>query len=150
MKFPVYVNYVPQLLQWYPQCKIIHITRDPRATAMSRTNDPGGTQIRIRKYPNLAYFIKKIMVMFVVIQYIWTSKLHCKYKDLNNYLNRIIIRQLSQENYICAAYEEKALSSQSIYNIKIHKSPIEEFNHIYLLGLLNSRLLSYYFLKTFG
>ena len=72
------------------------------------------------------------------------------YKDPKNYINRIVIRQLSQENYICAAYEEKALSSQSIYNIKIHKSPIEEFNHYYLLGLLNSRLLSFYFLKTFG
>ena len=72
------------------------------------------------------------------------------YKDPKNYINRIVIRQLSQENYICAAYEEKALSSQSIYNIKIHKSPIKEFNHYYLLGLLNSRLLSFYFLKTFG
>ena len=72
------------------------------------------------------------------------------YKDLNNYLNRIVIRQLSQENHICAAYEEKALSSQSVYNVKIHKSPIEEFNHFYILGLLNSQLLSYYFLKTFG
>jgi type I restriction-modification system DNA methylase subunit len=72
------------------------------------------------------------------------------YKDTNNYLNRIVIRQLSQENHICAAYEPKALSSQSVYNIKIHRSPIEEFNHFYLLGLLNSQLLSYFFLKTFG
>ncbi|MFX0011723.1 MAG: N-6 DNA methylase [Candidatus Hermodarchaeota archaeon] len=72
------------------------------------------------------------------------------YKDSNNYLNRIVIRQLSQENHICAAYEEKALSSQSVYNVKIHRSPIENFNHYYLIGLLNSQLLSYYFLKTFG
>jgi len=72
------------------------------------------------------------------------------YKDSNNYLNRIVIRQLSQENHICAAYEEKALSSQSVYNVKIHRTPIEEFNHFYILGLLNSQLLSYYFLKTFG
>ncbi|NVM16820.1 MAG: N-6 DNA methylase [Candidatus Lokiarchaeota archaeon] len=72
------------------------------------------------------------------------------YKDLSNYNNRIAVRQLNQENLICAAYEKNALSSQSIYNIKINQSPIAEFNHFYLLGLLNSRLLSFYFLKTFG
>jgi len=72
------------------------------------------------------------------------------YKDLRLYNNRIVIRQLNQENLICAAYEKSALSSQSIYNIKINKSPIPEFNNFYLLGLINSRLLSYYFLKTFG
>ncbi|MHA1472103.1 MAG: TaqI-like C-terminal specificity domain-containing protein, partial [Promethearchaeota archaeon] len=72
------------------------------------------------------------------------------YKDLDLYNNRIVIRQLNQENLICAAYEKNALSSQSVYNIKINKSPIPEFNHFYLLGLLNSRLLSYYFIKTFG
>ena len=72
------------------------------------------------------------------------------YKDLDLYNNRIVIRQLNQDNLICAAYEKNALSSQSVYNIKINKSPIPEFNHFYLLGLLNSRLLSYYFIKTFG
>ena len=50
MKFPVYVNHVPKLLQWYPNCKIIHIIRDPRAMAISRTNDPGGTKKRIRNF----------------------------------------------------------------------------------------------------
>ncbi|MGA1869161.1 MAG: sulfotransferase family protein [bacterium] len=85
MKFPVYVNYVPQLRKWYPQCKIIHIIRDPRAMAISRINDPGGTQIKIKKYPRLSSIIKNIMIFFVIVQYIWTSKLHCKYKAIDNY-----------------------------------------------------------------
>jgi len=85
VKFPVYVNHVPDLLQWYPDCKIIHITRDPRAMAMSRTNDPGGTAAKIKKHPHLKYFIRKIMIFFVIVQYIWTSKLHCKYKKFKNY-----------------------------------------------------------------
>lgn len=84
IKFPVYVNYVPKLLEWYPKCKIIHIIRDPRAMAMSRKNDPG-TAIKIKKYPSLGFIIKKIMVLFVILQYIWTSKLHCKYKEFENY-----------------------------------------------------------------
>lgn len=85
VKFPVYVNHVPKLLQWYPKCKIIHITRDPRAIAISKTNDPGGTKKRIEKYPLIRFFIKKVMVFFVIIQYAWTSKLHCKYKNIENY-----------------------------------------------------------------
>lgn len=85
VKFPVYVNYVPNLLQWYPNCKIIHIIRDPRALAISKTNDPGGTKIKINKYPNMSFVIRKMMIFFVVFQYIWTSRLHRKYKKINNY-----------------------------------------------------------------
>lgn len=85
IKFPVYVNYVPQLLQWYPDCKIIHITRDPRAMAVSRKNDPEGTQLKIKKYPYFAFPLKLMMVTFVILQYIWSSKLHAKYKGIQNY-----------------------------------------------------------------
>jgi len=89
------------------------------------------------------YFIKEYRFIKVNVDGI-------NYKDLSNYRNRIVIRQLSQDNLICAAYETDALSSQSIYNVKIYQTSIVEFNHFYLLGLLNSRLLSFYFLKTFG
>jgi hypothetical protein len=85
VKFPVYVNYIPELLTWYPDCKIIHVTRDPRAIAMSKTNDPGGTAITLTKFPWLKYFIRKIKIIFVVIQYIWASKLHLKYSESKNY-----------------------------------------------------------------
>ncbi|MFX1572400.1 MAG: Eco57I restriction-modification methylase domain-containing protein [Promethearchaeota archaeon] len=73
------------------------------------------------------------------------------YKDLNIYDNRIIIRQLSQNNLICATMDEKlSLTSQSLYNLKISQSPIKEFNNLYLLGIINSLLLSFYFIKVFG
>lgn len=85
VKFPVYVNYVNKLLQWYPKSKIVHITRDPRAIAISRANDPGGTARRIREHPHASYIIKKTMIYFVVAQYIWTSKLHCKFNGISNY-----------------------------------------------------------------
>jgi len=86
VKFPLYVNHIPELAKWYPASKIVHITRDPRAIAVSRKNDPGGTKQKIKKYPYLAWFIQKIMVMFVVGQYIWSSRLHISYnKKYNNY-----------------------------------------------------------------
>lgn len=85
IKFPVYVNYVPKLIEWYPDCKIVHIIRDPRAMAVSRKNDPGGTRRKNEKYPYLSFFIKSIMAFFVVYQYIWTSRLHLSYLKYKNY-----------------------------------------------------------------
>lgn len=73
------------------------------------------------------------------------------YKDFNIYKDRIIIRQLSQNNLICAAYDEKfSLTSQSFYNLRIYRSSIKEFSNLYLLAIINSKLLSYYFIKLFG
>jgi hypothetical protein len=85
MKFPVSVNYVPKLVEWYPECKIIHITRDPRAIAISKTNDPGGTQKIIERHPYLRFAIRKMMINYVLLQYIWATKLHCKYNEIKNY-----------------------------------------------------------------
>ncbi len=84
-------------------------------------------------------------------KYIDISKNGINYKDLDIYEDRIIIRQLSQNNLICATYDkELSLTSQSYYNLKIYQSTISEFNNLYLLGILNSQLLSYYFIKSFG
>jgi len=83
--------------------------------------------------------------------FIRIDKKGINYKDLEIYQNRIIIRQLSQNNLICATYDKNlSLTSQSFYNLKICESPIREFNNIYLLGIINSKLLSYYFIKLFG
>ncbi len=83
-------------------------------------------------------------------KYINTEKKGINYKNLEDYKDRIVIRQISQNNLICATYDEESLTSQSFYNLKIIKTPMPEFNHFYLLGLLNSQLLSYFFIKMFG
>jgi len=84
-------------------------------------------------------------------KYIDISKTGINYKTLDNYQDRIIIRQLSQNNLICATYDNNlSLTSQSFYNLKISESPIPELNDLYLLGIINSTLLSYYFIKSFG
>ena len=63
----------------------MHITRDARAMAMSKTNDPSGTALKILEHPRLAWFIKKAAIWFVIAQYRWTARLHLKYKGLPNY-----------------------------------------------------------------
>ena len=84
-------------------------------------------------------------------KYIDITKNGINYKDLNLYEDRIIIRQLSQNNLICATYDKNiSITSQSFYNLKILQTPIKEFNHSFLLGIINSTLLSYYFIKSFG
>lgn len=73
--FPVFVNYIPDLREWYPNGKIVHIVRDPRAMAVSRANFPGERKMRNRT----------ITILFAVLQYVWTSRLHRKYKGIGNY-----------------------------------------------------------------
>ena len=84
--FPVYPNHVPNLIEWYPACRIVHVTRDPRAIAASKTNDPSGTAVLIKRYPHLKWVIRRMMILFVVVQYIWTSRLHAKFKPYDNYM----------------------------------------------------------------
>jgi hypothetical protein len=73
--FPVFVNYIPHLRAWYPNGKIVHITRDPRANAVSRADFRGERILRNRK----------MTMLFTALQYVWTSRLHCKYTGLDNY-----------------------------------------------------------------
>ena len=75
VKFPVFVNHVPDLLEWYPDCKIVHATRDPRAMAVSRANFRG--QRRLKNH--------QLTVLFAILQYVWTSQLHRRFSTLPNY-----------------------------------------------------------------
>jgi len=110
------------------------------------------TDIPERDKDNFKSFLYSInRYMIKESKYIDISKNGINYKNLNIYEDRIIIRQLSQNNLICATYDDSiSLTSQSFYNLKINQSPIPEFNHYYVLGLINSQLLSYYFIKSFG
>ncbi len=85
VKFPVDVGHIPELLEWFPDCRIMHITRDPRALAMSKTNDPSGTAIKVLQHPRTAWFIKKLSVWLAITQYRRTSRLHLRFRHLNNY-----------------------------------------------------------------
>ena len=85
VKFPVDVSHIPKLVEWFPNCKIVHITRDPRALAMSKRNDPAGTAIKVIEHPRLAWFIRKAAVWFSIRQDRLTAKLHTQYQILPNY-----------------------------------------------------------------
>jgi len=84
--FPVHVHHLPTLARWFPDAKIVHITRDPRAIAVSKTNDPGGTARYNEMYPALKPLIRKAMMAFVVVQYIDASRVSVRFQDQPNYL----------------------------------------------------------------
>ena len=85
VKFPVDIGHIPELLSWFPNCRIMHITRDPRALAMSKTNDPSGTAIKVRQHPRTAWTIRKVSVWFAIMLYRRTSRLHLRFRHFNNY-----------------------------------------------------------------
>ena len=75
VKFPVYFNHLLKLLEWYPDCRVIHIHRDPRATAMSKKFYKAAKSYRFRK----------AKILFLVLQYNWSSRVYRRYKHLENY-----------------------------------------------------------------
>lgn len=85
VKFPVYVSQLAQLRAWYPEAPIVHITRDPRAIAASKTNDPGGTGGLIARWPWMRYPLRIASEAFVIMQYNLAARIHEKYKNSANY-----------------------------------------------------------------
>jgi hypothetical protein len=85
VKFAVDVEHIPELIRWFPGCKVIHIVRDPRALAMSKSNDPAGTALRVLAHPNLAWAIRKAAVWHVTSEYRHAARLHAGYRKLEGY-----------------------------------------------------------------
>jgi hypothetical protein len=85
VRFPVDIQFVPELIAWFPDCRITHITRDPRAIAVSKSNDPNGTVRHIAKHPRLVWFIRKATLLFVINEYRKFAKFHRRYEGYKNY-----------------------------------------------------------------
>ncbi len=85
VKFPVDSEHIPELIRWFPDCRVIHITRDPRALAMSKSNDPSGTALKILGHPRLAWVIRKFAAWHVIRQYRRSAILHSTCSGLPSY-----------------------------------------------------------------
>lgn len=80
-KFPVHYSYVPQLMKWYPQCKVIHTTRDPRAVYASQANK----YIQSSDGWARRAFEKSRQFVHINIQIAWTAQIHQRLTSLPNY-----------------------------------------------------------------
>jgi hypothetical protein len=85
VKFPVYPVYLARLSEWCPGCRIVHVTRDPRALAASKTNDPGGVAGLIRRYPWMKSVFQLAGKYFAIFQYMLASRVHSRFDGVPNY-----------------------------------------------------------------
>jgi Sulfotransferase family len=85
VKFPVEVRHIPTLVRWFPDCRVVHITRDPRALAMSKSNDPSGTASKVAAHPRLAWAFRKAALALVISQYRLSARMHQRCKGIENY-----------------------------------------------------------------
>ena len=84
-KYPVHFSKVQLLEDWYPDCKIIHITRDPRAICASKVNDRA-TNNRKKSSPFFSPLIHYGTILFFVFEYYWSSKIHSSWSSNPNYM----------------------------------------------------------------
>ena len=80
-KFPVHYSHTGQLLDWFPHCRIIHTTRNPKAVYASQAAKYLGEEqtevsrnwLRLRQFAHIN------------IQTTWTARIHRKLRDRPNY-----------------------------------------------------------------
>jgi len=80
-KFPMHYSYTNTLLKWYPDCRLIHTTRNPKAVYASQSVKyltPEMSTIS-REYLRFKQFVH------INIQTAWTARLHRQLCGLDNY-----------------------------------------------------------------
>ncbi len=80
-KFPMHYSYSAQLLDWYPDCKLIHTTRDPRAVYASQANKYVGKDDPLHKRG----WMKFRQFAHINLQVSWTARLHRQLRGHPNY-----------------------------------------------------------------
>lgn len=94
-KFPTHYSYSDKLLEWYPNCLLLHTTRNPKAVYASQSNKYVSSD---QPWASRAYMRFRQFV-HINIQITWTARLH---------------RQISQlPNYRLVRYEDLVLNSES-------------------------------------
>ena len=80
-KFPVHYSFTPQLLEWYPNCRLIHTTRNPKAVYASQA----AKYVKSEQNRAVKTLTRFEQFVHINIQISWTARLHRKLQDLPNY-----------------------------------------------------------------
>jgi len=80
-KFPTHYSSTPRLLEWFPECRVIHTTRDPRAVYASQA---AKHTLDVQR-PWHAAFERFRQFVHINIQVTWTARLHSKLRQRPNY-----------------------------------------------------------------
>jgi len=85
VKFPLDVRHTARLFEWFPGCKVVHITRDPRGLAISKSNDPSGTALKVRRHPRFSWLLRKAALLHVIKEYQAAARVHQKLETMSDY-----------------------------------------------------------------
>ena len=80
-KFPMHYGSTYQLLKWFPMCRLIHTTREPRAVYASQANKYVSSADPVLKQS----WMKFQQFVHINIQTSWTARLHRQLAGLENY-----------------------------------------------------------------
>ena len=81
-KFPLHYSYADKLIDWFPNCRLIHTTRFPKAVYASQA---AKYTKKSQSYSKKMYFRFKQFV-HINIQTAWTARVHNRYLSMPNYL----------------------------------------------------------------
>ena len=81
-KFPLHYSYADKLIEWFPNCRLIHTTRFPKAVYASQA---AKYLISDQSYVEKLYLRFKQFV-HINIQTAWTARIHARYRNMPNYL----------------------------------------------------------------
>lgn len=153
-KTPAHIHSVPTLLEWYPQAKMIHTFRDPRAIFASEKRR------QFMEYVTLPYRIlgrsKPVLELFlssyIIITWLRLIRLHhqyqrrfpnnyrlCRYEDLVNDpetclrelctwleidFNRAMLQHTFQNSSLVPRHQAKGIDSSAIDRWRKHLHPL--------------------------
>ncbi len=80
-KFPLHYSYADKLLEWFPDSRLIHTTRNPKATYASQA----AKYIRQEGNPLARGYMRFKQFVHINIQISWTARLHMRLMHLPNY-----------------------------------------------------------------
>lgn len=117
-KYPLHPSRIAMLMEWFPDAKIIFLTRDIRAIIASKLNDEA-TKRRKKSFGLFSWLVHYSTIFFFAMDFNWYSKIiekhhdkeysyAIKYEDIGLDSEKEI-RKLS--DFLEVPYEEKMLSA---------------------------------------
>jgi len=80
-KFPLHYSLAPLLIEWFPNCKLIHTTREPKAVYASQASK----YVHVDSSSHSRAWMKFQQFVHVNIQVSWTAWVHRQFRSLPNY-----------------------------------------------------------------
>lgn len=104
-KFPVHYSYASQLLDWYPNCRLIHTTRNPKAVYASQA----AKYLKPEQSRAAQAFMRFKQFVHINIQISWTARVHRKLQKLPNYrlvrYEDLVLQPESEISQLCEFLE---------------------------------------------